>query len=244
MITADLTIYAGCILNEPVRWSSEATVVPVLCGAQRWRAMPEQLTRRMDGAGWVYDNGPMSIDNAYWADLSCINTILRLTEDCPDATLIGNAQYRRSWQEDALAPSNVCTLYVPSPAEFNCSLEQQFRGGHGGLPGYEMTMEAASAGLFPLSADQLDKVWQQNIFHGCLMARGPKVLYHPFMNMLLHDFCVPLWNRYEDQFKQQQGYNQRGIAFIAERLFTAMVFYRDFLSLGPIETAPIVFHDK
>jgi len=62
--------------------------------------------------------------------------------------------------------------------------------------------------------------------------------------MLLHDFCVPLWNRYEDQFKQQQGYNQRGIAFIAERLFTAMVFCRDFLSLGPIETAPIVFHDK
>lgn len=244
MQSSDLTVYAGCILHEPVRWTSAATVVPVFCGTKRWRAMPEQLTQRMGESKWEYDDGPKSVDNAYWADLSCIQTVLRLTQDQPEDALIGNAQYRRSWLEDAIQPSDSSVLYVPDPAHFGCSLRQQFEGGHLGLPGYEMTMEAASQGLFPLSADQIDLVWQQNTFHGCLMARGPRRLYAPFMTMLLDEFCAPLWQKYELNFRRQQGYNQRGIAFIAERLFTAMVLYRDVLNLGPIKSAPIVFHGK
>jgi len=244
MQSSDLTIYAGCILHEPVRWSSAAKVVPVFCGAKRWRATPKQLVSDMPCPKWEYDDGPKSIDNAYWADLSCIETVLRLTQDFDGSRLIGNAQYRRSWQEEAIVPSSSSVLYVPHPAQFGCSLKQQFEGGHNGLPGYEMTMEVASRGLLPLSADQLDKVWRQNTFHGCLMARGPKYLYEPFMAMLLEGFCMPLWKDYEQQFRQQQGYNQRGIAFIAERLFTAMVLYRDALRLGPIESAPIVFHGQ
>lgn len=233
MQETDLTIYAGCLASEPIRWKSKANVVQVLLGSQEWLVPTNSQ--------YVTDTSNRS--NKHWADLCCIETLLHdLNENC-NTGFVGNAQYRRSWHEDYLAPSADDTLYVPEPALFHCSLKQQFQDGHRGLRGYEMTMEAAQLGLLPLSAEEMDAVWQQNNFHGCLMARGLKLQYQKMMTMLIEEFCEPIWNRFSLELTSHSGYNQRGMAFIAERLMTAMILYRNKLNLGPIETAPIVFHD-
>lgn len=238
----NLTIYAGTILGHPVRWESQCAVVPVLCGRKQLRAMDEQVKAMLKSDEYIFDDGEPSFYNKHWADLSCIKTVLQAEFNAASDKQIGNAQYRRAWSEDAIAPSNPDVLYVPEPAVFGCSLREQFEAGHSGFPGYELSMEAARKGLFPLSESQLGEVWNQNQFHGCLMARGPARLYLPFMNTLISSFCWPLWSEYKDVFVSFSGYNTRGLAFLAERLFTAMVLYRDKLWLGEIQTAPIVFY--
>lgn len=240
MANSELTIYAGCFAEHFLKYQSQYKTIPVFCGTRQWRATKKQLVGNYDPNDYIFDDGFLSCENNYWADLSCIGTILE--QDIADDALIGNAQYRRSWDEEAVAKSDSATLYVPEPAFFSYSLKEQFQRGHGDLAGYELSIEAAKSGLLPLSADELDSVWQQNQLHGCLMARGPKRLYFPFMDMLINQFCWSIWNINPDYFLSQSGYNQRGIAFIAERMFTAMVMYRGKLNLGAIQTAPIVFH--
>lgn len=238
----NLTIYAGTVLGRPVRWTSQCKIVPVLCGRKQLRAMDRQVEAMLGSNKYVFDDGEPSVYNKNWADLSCIETVLQKEFNSELNKQIGNAQYRRAWAEDAIEPSNPDVLYVPEPAVFGCSLKEQFKAGHAGFPGYELSMEAAHNGLFPLSEDELSQVWNQNQFHGCLMARGPARLYLPFMNTLISSFCWPLWSEYKDVFVSFSGYNARGLAFLAERLFTAMVLYRDKLGLGEIQTAPIVFY--
>jgi hypothetical protein len=52
----------------------------------------------------------------------------------------------------------------------------------------------------------------------------------------------PIWENNKEVFLQIQGYDKRALAFIAERLITGMVLYRDQLFPGmKIATAPIGF---
>ena len=53
---------------------------------------------------------------------------------------------------------------------------------------------------------------------------------------------MPIWEENKESLLQIKGYDKRAIAFIAERLITGMVLYRDRLFPGMnIATAPIGF---
>jgi hypothetical protein len=59
---------------------------------------------------------------------------------------------------------------------------------------------------------------------------------------VLFDALFPIWDRHQDHFMTIDGYDTRAIAFIAERVMTAMVLHRERLFPGmKIETAPIRF---
>ena len=79
------------------------------------------------------------------------------------------------------------------------------------------------------------------MFIGCNMARGPRGAYRLFMATLF-DALFPIWEANKKALLQIEGYDKRAIAFIAERLITGMVLYRDKLFPGMnIATAPIGF---
>jgi hypothetical protein len=52
----------------------------------------------------------------------------------------------------------------------------------------------------------------------------------------------PIWHKHEKHFLSIEGYDKRALAFMAERIITGMVLYRDKLFPGMnIATAPIGF---
>ena len=73
------------------------------------------------------------------------------------------------------------------------------------------------------------------------MARGASTHYKQFMGALLAAL-EPIWKKHKEQFLCIEGYDKRALAFIAERLITGMVLYREklFPSMN-IATAPIGF---
>jgi hypothetical protein len=73
--------------------------------------------------------------------------------------------------------------------------------------------------------EEIDKVWEQNLFIGCNMARGPLQHYKQFFTTLFVGL-IPLWEEHR-HFFPLKGYDKRAIAYIAERLITGMVLYRD-----------------
>jgi len=140
----------------------------------------------------------------------------------------------RRWYEEN-------TLYFPEPALFSCTLEQQFYGGHSAFDAPAITRELADSGSWIFSREEIDAIWKQNSFIGCNMARGGNVQYKQFMSALFVALA-PIWHKHEEQFLRIGGYDKRALAFIAERLITGMVLYRDKLFPGMnIATAPIGF---
>jgi hypothetical protein len=52
---------------------------------------------------------------------------------------------------------------------------------------------------------------------------------------------APIWHNNSDQIKAITGYDQRAIAFIAERMMTAIILHREKIFDFEIMTAPIEF---
>jgi hypothetical protein len=154
---------------------------------------------------------------------------------------IGNAQYRRNWiepQGEWYCPE---TLYLPEPAQFSCTLEQQFYGGHSAFDAPAITRELADTKEWLFSREEIDQIWAQSSFIGCNMARGPRQSYKQFMGVLL-SALGPILLKHKEHFRSIDGYDKRAIAFIAERLITGMVLCRDRILPGvKIATAPIGF---
>lgn len=236
MQPSDCTIYAVCINDETVRYEAKSKIVPILGGA--WSATKEKRNVLRE-QGYVFDDegGYLSPLNARWGELSCVHWMILNAED----KNIGNAQYRRNWIEPHSEWYEEDTLYLPEPAVFSCSLEQQFYGGHSAFDAPAITRELADSGGWVFTREQIDAVWAQNLFIGCNMARGPKASYKQFMTVLFH-CLIPIWEKHKEHFLSIEGYDKRAIAFIAERIITGLVLHRDKLLPGmKIATAPIGF---
>lgn len=232
----DCTIYAVCIDGEEVRYEAKSEIIPILGGA--W-AITDEKRDALRQKGYVFDNegGYMSALNERWGELTCVQWMLLNAEE----KNIGNAQYRRNWIEPHDEWYADDTLYVPEPAVFACSLEQQFYGGHRDFDAPAITRELADSGQWVFSRKEIDAVWHQNLFIGCNMARGPKREYKEFMTVLFHAL-IPIWEKHKDRFLSIEGYDKRAIAFIAERIITGLVLHRDrILPNVKIATAPIGF---
>jgi hypothetical protein len=236
MQPSDCTIYAVCIPGEKVRYEARSRIVPIMGGAY---ALSNEERETLRAQGYVFDdeNASLSTRNSRWGELSCISwMILNANEKN-----IGNAQYRRNWLEPNDQWYDENTLYFPEPALFNCTLEQQFYGGHSAFDAPAITREIADSGSWIFSREEIDAIWRQNSFIGCNMARGSNVQYKQFMSALFVALA-PIWHKHEEQFLRIGGYDKRALAFIAERLITGMVLYRDKLFPGMnIATAPIGF---
>jgi len=235
MQPSDLTIYAASLLGTPIRYETEAKLVPLCTYAT---TLESDRRKQLQSEGWFFDDYGENIShlNPWFAELTAIFTIVH--HDTSE--LVGNAQYRRRWREDVLLPSDQNTLYVPNPAIFGISLATQMAQGHSSFDGTTMMLEDTDTHNFPLTARQIEQVLQQNHFHGCLMARGPSNQYKAFMSTLLK--CMaPIWHNNSDQIKAITGYDQRAIAFIAERMMTAIILHREKIFDFEIMTAPIEF---
>lgn len=236
MKPSDSTIYAVCIPGEGVRYKAQSQIVPIMGGGCNLNKKQREKLRL---EGYVFDdeNGDCSSLNKHWGELSCIHWMLKNAKQGN----IGNAQYRRNWIE----PTNIWyakdTLYVPEFATFSCSLEQQFYGGHSSFDAPAITRELADSGTWAFTRKEIDKLWAQNLFIGCNMARGPRIDYQLFMGTLF-TCLAPIWSRHKERFLSIDGYDRRALAFIAERLMTGLVLYRSkFFPNMKIETAPIGF---
>lgn len=230
-------IYAVCIPGQKIRYSSRAPLTPIMGGAC---ALSTEEREELRKDGYVFDDEGqtfLSPLNSRFGELSAIQWIVN---NAPQAN-IGNAQYRRNWIEPDSEWYDPETLYVPESAKFNCSLEQQFYGGHVAFDAPAITRDLANTGNWLFSRQEIDKIWAQNTFIGCNMARGPRGMYRLFMATLFNAL-FPIWEANKTKFLQIEGYDKRAIAFIAERLLTGMVLYRD--KLFPemnIASAPIGF---
>lgn len=237
MQPSDCAIYAVCIPGEKVRYSSLAPLIPIMGGACKLSEGERQDLRQQ---GYVFDDEGQSFLsplNPRLGELSCIQWVVNNAQQAN----IGNAQYRRNWVEPNNEWYDKNTLYVPEFATFGCSLEQQFHGGHSAFDAPSITRTLADTGQWLFSREEIDKLWKQNLFIGCNMARGPRSQYQKFMTTLF-DALMPIWEDNKESFLKIEGYDKRAIAFIAERLITGMVLCRD--KLFPemnIATAPIGF---
>jgi hypothetical protein len=233
----DCAIYAVCIPGETVRYSSRAPLIPIMGGAC---TLPQEEREDLRHKGYVFDDEGQSFLsplNSRFGELSCIQWVVNNAEQLN----IGNAQYRRNWVEPSSKWYDENTLYVPEFATFSCSLEQQFYGGHSAFDAPLITKTLAASGKWLFSLEEIDKLWKQNLFIGCNMARGPREQYQKFMTTLF-SALMPIWEENKESLLQIKGYDKRAIAFIAERLITGMVLYRDRLFPGMnIATAPIGF---
>jgi hypothetical protein len=236
MEMADSTIYAVCIPGEKVRYTAKSSIIPIMGGSHAL-SKEERESLRAEGYAFDDENAVLSPLNDRWGELSCVHWMINNAKE----SNIGNAQYRRNWLEPKDQWYCPETLYIPEPAQFSCTLEQQFYGGHSAFDAPAITRKLADEGKWIFTREEIDKIWAQSSFVGCNMARGPRQSYLRFMTMLFAGLA-PIWRENKEHFLSIEGYDKRAIAFIAERLITGMVLCRDRILPGvKIATAPIGF---
>lgn len=236
MQAKDWHLFVMCHDGHLPRYTSTATIHPM-----RVNASTVNIYDQIDLAhsGWKLDCQGDNISelNKWWSELTGIYWIVNNASE----EFIGNAQYRRKWRDDGLDPSSSSVLYIPEPEHFHCSVAEQYAGGHQGMDGLDQVLLAASRKQLPLSPEEFEAAFNQNIFYGHIMARGHCELYRQFMRTLL-DCMWPIWDNAKESIYQIEGYNRRYISFLAERVMTALVLHRDKVWPGlQIETAPIQF---
>ena len=228
----DWTIYVACTPTLLLKYQSEAALKPMIGHSV---VLSEEEKQKFSEAGYGFD-GALSCLNPWWAELTCIEEVIRNANE----PFIGIAQYRRPWMECALAPSREDVLYVTEPALFGQGVGSQMQQGHQSFDGVALIMDAAkNVSGFPFTEDELQMLWTQPYFHGCSMARGPNEQFKTVMTVLL-EAMMPIWERNKDFLMSIEGYDKRSIAFMAERLMTGLILYREkFFPSIEIMTAPI-----
>lgn len=202
-----------------------APMTPVIAGAtylsKERRSFYEQYGFAMDDTG-----GNISCLNPWFGDL----TLLYWTWKNAKEDYLGVCQYRRPWEEQDLLASEEDVLYVPSPAMFG-SVEQQYMECHSVFNAPLFTRELAKQGRIPLTCEMVDEAWRQQKFYGCNMVRGPKELFDKYCSLVFATM-MPLWEEHQELCRSFDGYQQRSIAFTAERLITAIILNSEYF-FGP-----------
>ena len=228
-------LYCCCIENCPPRFSSAVPMVPIIAGAA---LMPKDVYIEHQNNGFIMDDTGDNISslNPYFGDLTTLYWMWKNADD----DFLGTCQYRRPWNEDDINESKPDVLYVPDAAIFN-SIEQQYMDCHSVFPAPALSLDLARRGKIPLSVEMIASAWQQQRFHGCNMARGPRELFNKYCE-LTFETMMPLWEENKDLCMSISGYQRRSIAFAAERLITAIILNGDhFFGQGKVQQARIGF---
>jgi hypothetical protein len=203
--------------DKPVRFTSNANVVSILA-----------------------DEGENADVNPYWAELS---SMYSLWNNCSNP-FFGIVNYRRNWEEIALANVEDDTLYIPRHVTFPFSIRKQFSQGHGGGldETVEFSLELARQSRIPFSEEMLLAAWEQPKFFETLLVMGPNEVMHSYFD-LVFDILLPIWEEHLDYFLEQVGYNKRGPAFLMERLMTAVYLNKEhFFGSQKIVECPFVLY--
>ena len=215
--TKDVTLYAVCLEGSPVRFETNAKVIP-----------------------FYGDQGEHADVNPYWAELTCMYS---LWNDC-NHPFFGIVNYRRNWEERFLSQLEDDTLYIPRHVTFPFSVRQQFSQGHGGGldETVELSLELARENRIPLTEEMLLGMWNQPVFHETLLVMGPNEVMHKYFD-LVFDILLPIWEEGKDYFLERTGYNKRGPAFLMERLLTAVFLNKEhFFGSQKIQELPFVVY--
>lgn len=228
------TLYCCCIADQPPRFTSaNSTIVPVLGGAAL--CSDAEKYKKM---GWELDDEGQNLSmlNDIFGDLTVLYWAWKNKND----SHLGVCQYRRPWNDDEVGNSEEDVLYVPPPAVFG-SVRRQYEDCHSIFPAYQISMDLANRGRIPLTPEMVDYTWNQHLFHGCNMARGPKYLFDKYVS-LVFETMVPFYIENNQLCQSLQGYQRRSIAFTAERMITALLLHRDhFFGHGKVKEANIGF---
>lgn len=227
-------IYAVAMADMPMRYSSAFPLKIIIAHAC---SLSKDRRSELAMEGCLFDDdcdNNISALNPWWGELTALHWLM---QQSPEG-IIGNAQYRRFWADDSLATVTPNALYLSEPCMFPCSMADQFRGGHR-FPGVELTMEVARQEDFPFSEAEMAQVWRSNRFQGGPMAVGSWPLYQKLMSVLF-DCLWPIWQAYGDDIQTLQGYDQRAMAFLSERLLSGIVLMQDkFLPETTLRTIPL-----
>lgn len=213
----DITLYAVCLEGSPVRFDSNAKVIP-----------------------FYGDQGEHADINPYWAELTCMYT---LWNECENP-FFGVVNYRRNWEERFINTTEDDTLYIPRHVTFPFSVQQQFSQGHGGglNETVELSLELARDKRIPLTEEMLLEMWNQPKFFETLQVMGPNEVMHRYFDVVF-DILLPIWEEGKEYFMSRSGYNKRGPAFLMERLLTAVFLNKEhFFGSQKIEEIPFVIY--
>lgn len=213
----DITLYAVCLEGSPVRFNSNAKVIP-----------------------FYGDQGEHADINPYWAELTCMYT---LWNECEDF-FFGVVNYRRNWEERFINKAEEDTLYIPRHVTFPFSVQQQFFQGHGGglNETVKLSLELARDKRIPLTEEMLLEMWNQPKFFETLQVMGPNEVMHRYFDVVF-DILLPIWEEGKEYFISRSGYNKRGPAFLMERLLTAVFLNKEhFFGKQKIKEIPFVIY--
>jgi len=217
--------YCCCLPGKPPRFSSIAPLVSIMAGAAY---LNKEDRQSYIAEGWLMDDEGENISrlNPYFGDL----TVLYWTWKNAKDEHLGVCQYRRPWTDEGLLRSDSDVLYTPGYAVFG-SVEQQYMDCHSIFPAPALSRDLARRGAIPLSFEMVDQAWKQQKFYGCNMVRGPKRLFDQYCELVFATI-MPLWEENKEFCMSITGYQQRSIAFAAERLITAIILNADYF-FGP-----------
>lgn len=229
------TLYCCCINHKPARFTTSVPMVQIIAGAGYVSDRDRDVQKE---EGFIFDDEGENISflNPWFGDLTVLYWVWKNAKE----EHLGVCQYRRPWDEQDLISSEEGVLYVPPPAFFG-SIEQQYMDCHSVFNAPLFTRELAKQGKLPLSFEMIDEAWKQPLFHGCNMARGPKELFDKYCELVFAT-VGPLWDEQKQLCGTIMGYQQRSIAFTAERLITAIILNSDyFFGPGKVKQAQIGF---
>jgi hypothetical protein len=226
-------IYAARLPSQAITYSSIATIIPTVVGAT---GLLQDKRESLRAEGCVFDDEGKNISllNPFFCELTSIYWMLNnVTHD-----YVGNAHYRRKWSDKGLSDSCENALYIASEQRFPLSLRDQFLAAHPCFDAPSITIDLAERGKLPFTPTEMSGIWDQSVFHGYQMARGPLREYKAFMSLALE--CLwPIWDEHAETIKALDPYNRRMIGFIGERMMTGLFLCRNRFFDFPIATSEV-----
>lgn len=230
------SLYCCSLHQKPPRYQvTQGKLINVLAGAS---AFDEGTKQQYRDDQWLMDDVGENISplNSIFGDLTVLYWMWKNADD----DFLGICQYRRPWIEEDVVNSDDGVLYVPEPALFG-NMRHQYESSHGTFPAYQFSIDLANRKRIPLTVDMLEYAWNQGVFHGCNMARGPKWLFDRYCE-LVFETMMPFYEENMNLCESLQGYQRRSIAFVAERMITTLLIYRNhFFGEGKVKDARIGF---
>lgn len=230
------SLYCCCLHEQPPRYEvKQGRLINVLASAS---SFDEGVKQQYKQQGWMLDDSGENISplNSIFGDLTVLYWMWKNAKD----DFLGICQYRRPWVEEDIVNAEDGVLYVPEPAFFG-NIKSQYESSHGCFPAYKVSIDLANRKRIPLTVDMLEYTWNQGFFHGCNMARGPKWLFDRYSE-LVFETVMPFYEENLNLCESLQGYQRRSIAFVAERMITALLVYRNhFFGEGKVKDARIGF---
>jgi hypothetical protein len=228
-------IYVATLPTQHITHSSAATLIPSIVGAT---SLLDDQRQAFRAQGCVFDDEGDNISplNPFFCELTSVYWLLRNTQQ----EYVGNAHYRRKWNDEDLRHSEEGVLYVAHGQDFRGGLASQFYTGTSGFDAPAVTIGLAERGLLPFTVSQMKEVWEQPIFYGYNMVRGPRKYYEAFMKVAFE--CLwPIWEEHQEEIKLLDSYNRRMIGFISERMMTGLVLCRDSFFDFPVANSRVEF---